>query len=703
MESAEAQVVEWASNEEFVSFLHTDEASYQMHFETFGEVVSEVEAEQAEGGEGDRKEAVDGEGEEVVVSEKKEEGQTSSRHRFVVLFEQSWTPMFVMSEAAPLSLWIERVNTFVQRQTHVTLVMLLKELHTSLRVFWKPEEVPEKKVSFAGTTPRSQIPTPSGYVSPFATEGDDDSSASNSTPSSPSTGIPSPFSTTNLEAQLKAATTGASYSFANVREDSIKKEINDWIAAHPATQLEFLGLEPHHGFKTAHKLSFKLTFSVGSEAQAEEKEENVDEEVIPFLAPSPSPSTSTPANVTVKGEFDVSTTTAVLKPTPATVASESENVNEAREDDGGGDVIGVPSPPPTSSTPTPSTSPGPSLPTPAVPTSPFALSIEFALMLNSRWNLIAIQSTDELISQVVEEVTDFLEKMRPSVTSFFDDFLELLEGSSALASGSPDELKASLLQLFLNANKTTEYARVIPVATDWEEIIFPAIRAYMTLDDMDQWQIDEWIRRIRVEYNKSSGEYNDVCQYIIHNIFHGDLPPHSIRRFFPAPMPFHRRLAVNSNWKYPANATYKAKDALREELRLMESLDASGHGFVAAPIRNNLFHWEVRFTDIDTSHPLGQDLLNYTLATAGDDTSIFGPNGKIVPLHIVFEIRLPANYPSGSPLFRLISPRFVNDESLFSFSSDSVQSETTPSLSSGSPPSSSTFDPETSSSPSPTP
>lgn len=76
---------------------------------------------------------------------------------------------------------------------------------------------------------------------------------------------------------------------------------------------------------------------------------------------------------------------------------------------------------------------------------------------------------------------------------------------------------------------------------------------------------------------------------------------------------------------------------------------------------NNLFHWEIRIMNIDASHPLGQDLINYTLANAGDDQSIFGENGRIVPAHIVFEVKLPPRYPEGSPFFRLVAPRFLNN------------------------------------------
>jgi len=77
---------------------------------------------------------------------------------------------------------------------------------------------------------------------------------------------------------------------------------------------------------------------------------------------------------------------------------------------------------------------------------------------------------------------------------------------------------------------------VVPTSADLDRHIMPALHEYMTHDGLEIWQIDEWLRRIRIEFDKSSGERNDAMQFITHNIFHGNNPPRSIRKFFPKPM-----------------------------------------------------------------------------------------------------------------------------------------------------------------------
>lgn len=111
MEAAQKLIEKWSDECEFGSFLEVDEDAFQMTFQTSYE--------------------------------------DKGPYIFQILFEQSWTPMvweilsqnsksqFVMSDDEAFSLWVQRINTFIQRQSVLTLPKLLAEFDTSLRVFYK--------------------------------------------------------------------------------------------------------------------------------------------------------------------------------------------------------------------------------------------------------------------------------------------------------------------------------------------------------------------------------------------------------------------------------------------------------------------------------------------------------------------------------------------------------------------------------------
>lgn len=111
-------------------------------------------------------------------------------------------------------------------------------------------------------------------------------------------------------------------------------------------------------------------------------------------------------------------------------------------------------------------------------------------------------------------------------------------------------------------------------------------------------------------------------------------------------------MTINDNWKYPPTATEAAKENLRQQMSEMEQLQSEDHGFVAMPIRNNLFHWEIKLHGFEPDTVIGQQLINYTV-NVSDDSVPKDANGRVKPLPIIMELKLPPNYPHGYSPFDL--------------------------------------------------
>lgn len=85
-------------------------------------------------------------------------------------------------------------------------------------------------------------------------------------------------------------------------------------------------------------------------------------------------------------------------------------------------------------------------------------------------------------------------------------------------------------------------------------------------------------------------------------------------------------------------------------------------------IGNNIFHWELRLRGFDETTRLGQELIAFTVATQEEymirytEPTEEGGARRVIPVDVVFEIKLPSNYPYGTPLFRVIRPRFLTQD-----------------------------------------
>jgi len=77
------------------------------------------------------------------------------------------------------------------------------------------------------------------------------------------------------------------------------------------------------------------------------------------------------------------------------------------------------------------------------------------------------------------------------------------------------------------------------------------------------------------------------------------------------------------------------------ELKHIMKSNCKAQGYSVQPIKDNLYHWEVRFFDFDSKEVLAQDIAK--------------TKNKYILLHMTF----PKTYPMNPPFIRVINPRFV--------------------------------------------
>jgi len=85
----------------------------------------------------------------------------------------------------------------------------------------------------------------------------------------------------------------------------------------------------------------------------------------------------------------------------------------------------------------------------------------------------------------------------------------------------------------------------------------------------------------------------------------------------------------------------KATERLMHELKHIMKANPKAQGCSVVPIKDNLYHWEVRFFDFDSKELLAQDIAK--------------TKNKCILLHMTF----PKTYPMNPPFIRVINPRFV--------------------------------------------
>jgi hypothetical protein len=288
----------------------------------------------------------------------------------------------------------------------------------------------------------------------------------------------------------------------------------------------------------------------------------------------------------------------------------------------------------------------------------------FEIDCNEEWVIQSITSEDQHLSALVPILKQYIDIQHPNFPSFWKHLNLILKDKGKTIDEIKEALERAPEILEEEAEKEEEY--IDPTADDWEKIIFPTIHQYLNDNNTPIWQIEEWIRLIRREFEKCTGDdYSSCVNYVLDTgIFEYDLPV-TIRKFFKRKQRRNRFIPPSRFANVPHGASEAAKRLMIQQAELITSRDTTGQGYKATPIRNNPFHWNIIMFDFDPSSAIYQQLLNYTITT--DENNSYD-SGFVKPVDVRFEIKFPINYPNGSPLFRLISPRFINmDESLFDF------------------------------------
>jgi len=92
----------------------------------------------------------------------------------------------------------------------------------------------------------------------------------------------------------------------------------------------------------------------------------------------------------------------------------------------------------------------------------------------------------------------------------------------------------------------------------------------------------------------------------------------------------------------PSGAGSKqATERLMSELKQIMKSDPEKQGYSVKPLKDNLYHWEVKFFNFDRTDPIGEDL------------------AKSKHKHILLNVTFPQTYPFNPPFIRVIRPRFV--------------------------------------------
>jgi ubiquitin-conjugating enzyme E2 Q len=91
----------------------------------------------------------------------------------------------------------------------------------------------------------------------------------------------------------------------------------------------------------------------------------------------------------------------------------------------------------------------------------------------------------------------------------------------------------------------------------------------------------------------------------------------------------------------PGVASKQATQRISNELTHVLKSSPEKQGYSVAPIRDNLYLWELKFFNFDPKDPLAQDL------------------HKLRKDHILLHIAFPPTYPLNPPFVRVIRPRFA--------------------------------------------
>jgi len=102
-----------------------------------------------------------------------------------------------------------------------------------------------------------------------------------------------------------------------------------------------------------------------------------------------------------------------------------------------------------------------------------------------------------------------------------------------------------------------------------------------------------------------------------------------------------KELLPNTGAFTPSGSSQQATQRLLSELKQIMKTNPEKQGYSVSPIKDNLYHWEVRFFDFDSAEPLAADLKK--------------TKEKSILLHVTF----PQSYPFDPPFIRVIRPRFA--------------------------------------------
>lgn len=219
-----------------------------------------------------------------------------------------------------------------------------------------------------------------------------------------------------------------------------------------------------------------------------------------------------------------------------------------------------------------------------------------------------------------------------------------------------------------------------------ESIVLPAVHRALQAEGNRQFEIDEWMRRIRAQGER--GNLDGALDLIQMEIFGGALSTEFFPRtgvtadavaageeigagaYFGRNGMFRRLRRTGhpsvddvSRYMGGEGETRDAAERLFAELQQLRSLgNTKDLGFLAAPSsgEKDLFHWRIILTNFAPDSPLGGQLLEWKLRHGADRIS--DNSAVIKPEDIHCELKFPSDFPNHPPLLRIIHPRFKNVE-----------------------------------------
>lgn len=261
-------------------------------------------------------------------------------------------------------------------------------------------------------------------------------------------------------------------------------------------------------------------------------------------------------------------------------------------------------------------------------------------------------------------VTRVNEMIEERVIEDWDNLLDFIKDSFELLQKTEEQEEDVPYSVVDPDDQYLEYQE--PTNEDWDRIIFPTISAYLRKDlFLKPFEIEEWIRRIDVKC-KEKGP-SAAVEMFNDTILQGATIPKEIVKFVS------RKSFGQSDEPFYANngptgASLTLKKYMYTQLKDFQRNRSKG---IEVKSYTDNFNWTVAFTRFDDSSNLGQGLMQLALIEEENDLSK-GPNSsflrprhifrsnKIEPSEIICEIRFPYDFPESAPLFRLITPFFIN-------------------------------------------